>query len=78
MLRLILKDGDVIIGRTKEELEINMKNDSTFTSGETIKEYKNGVAERLFNLYGYVIDVNNFIDSLIKYNLARIEEIPEA
>jgi len=78
MLRLILPDGDVIIGKTKEELEVNMKNDSVFTKDNTLEEYKKGVAERVLQMYGYVIDINNFIDSLVKYNLARLEEVAEA
>lgn len=78
MLKLILKDGKVITDKDKKELEINMKNDSVFTENDTLGEYKKGVAERVFQMYGFMIDTDNFIDSLVKYNLARLEEVPEA
>jgi len=78
MLKLILKDGKVITGKDKKELEINMKKDSVFTVNDTLEEYKKGVAERVFQMYGFMIDTDNFIDSLVKYNLARLEEVPEA
>lgn len=76
MLKLIIRGGDVIAGETKEELEINMKNDNVFTQEETIEEYKKGVCDRVFQMYGYIIDQNNFIDSLIEHGLARLEETP--
>ena len=78
MIKLILKDGKVIIGKDKKELEINMKNDSVFTENDTLGEYKKSVAERVFQMYGFMIDTDNFIDSLVKYNLARLEEVPDA
>jgi len=78
MLKLILKDGKVITGKDKKELEINMKNDSVFTVNDTLGKYKKGVAERVFQMYGFMIDTDNLIDSLVKYNLARLEEVPEA
>lgn len=77
MLKLIIRGGDVITGETKEELEINMKDDNVFTREETMEEYKKGVAERVLNLYGFIIDKDNFIDSLIENGLAKLEEMPK-
>ena len=77
MLKLILNSGEVILGKDKAELEINMKNDSVFTKDENLAEYKKGVANRVLQMYGYLLDVDNFIDSMVKHNLARIEEFPE-
>ena len=78
MLKLILKDGKTILGNTKEELVNNMKNDSVFTKDDSLEEYKKEVAERVFQMYGFIIDKNNFIDSLVKHKLARVEKVPKA
>lgn len=78
MLKLILKDGKTILGNTKEELVNNMKNDSVFTKDDSLEEYKKGVVERVFQMYGFIIDKNNFIDNLVKHKLARVEKVPKA
>ena len=74
---LVLNDGHTYTSDSKLGLVAAMR-DEWWGEHMTKPQYKNVVAQRIFELYNLYVDKTQFIDSLVENKLAKLITAPSA